>query len=405
MDSKVKFFAIVAAVSVVLFAFALVWYTNKPATPSDGHPANVQEAVEEDDGYRDFLKDENFFDPDPVTGSDQSQTESVPRLYLQGYSVMQDIRLTVTDSRGNPVTGQSFYVSIDGIGEYKDLDQDGMIYVPEIKAGDYFVTLQPVDGYIIPDEPMRVAVKDQIEYEVIDDIRSLMHDESEIDASVEDTEEQNEIEDVDDTEVRTRWEGSDAVFGIDVSKWQKDIAWEKVAASGVEFAIIRCGYRGSSSGSLVVDPYFEKNLAGAKAAGIDVGLYFFSQAVNEVEAVEEASMAVSLLQGQKIEFPIFIDVESSGGRADSLDNATRTAVCRAFCQTVDNAGYHGGVYTCRSWYYNKLNDSELNDITHWLAEYRKTPLYTGDFALWQYTSSGTIDGINTRVDLDLVWNR
>ena len=69
-------------------------------------------------------------------------------------------------------------------------------------------------------------------------------------------------------------------------------------------------------------------------------------------------MAVALLQGQKIDFPIFIDVESSGGRADALDNATRTAVCRAFCQTIENAGYHGGIYTCRSWYYNKLNDMQ-----------------------------------------------
>ena len=105
----------------------------------------------------------------------------------------------------------------------------------------------------------------------------------------------------------------------------------------------------------------------------------------------------------KIAYPIFIDTEGAGGngRADLLDAETRTAVCKAFCKTVDSAGYHGGVYASRSWYYRCLNASELEEFVIWDAEYVGSPQYTGKFDMWQYTSSGLIDGINTRVDLDV----
>jgi GH25 family lysozyme M1 (1,4-beta-N-acetylmuramidase) len=204
--------------------------------------------------------------------------------------------------------------------------------------------------------------------------------------------------------VQRKWEGTDAVLGIDVSKWQKDIDWQAVAGDGIDFAIIRCGYRGSSGGALVEDPYFRKNLEGAKAAGLKTGVYFFTQAVNEVEAVEEASMVVELLNGASLDMPVFIDTEGSGGRADLINRDMRTAVCKAFCETINNAGYRSGIYASRSWYYNKLKDGELSQYTHWVAEYRKNPLYKDDFALWQYTSKGAVNGINTKVDMDLVWS-
>lgn len=190
--------------------------------------------------------------------------------------------------------------------------------------------------------------------------------------------------------------------GIDVSKYQGNIDWGAVAASGINFAIIRVGYRGSSSGALVQDPYFKKNISGATKAGIKVGLYFFTQAVNEAEAVEEASMAMSLASGYKVTYPIFIDTESaSGGRANGLSKSARTAVVKAFCQTVRNGGYKAGVYASKSWYANHLNASALNGYCIWVAQYNSSCTYSGKYDMWQYSSKGSISGIKGNVDMNI----
>ena len=190
--------------------------------------------------------------------------------------------------------------------------------------------------------------------------------------------------------------------GIDVSKYQGNIDWGAVAASGINFAIIRVGYRGSSSGALVQDPYFKKNISGATKAGIKVGLYFFTQAVNEAEAVEEASMAMSLASGYKVTYPIFIDTESaSGGRANGLSKSARTAVVKAFCQTVRNGGYKAGVYASKSWYANQLNASALSGYCIWVAQYNSSCTYSGKYDMWQYSSKGSVSGIKGNVDMNI----
>ena len=190
--------------------------------------------------------------------------------------------------------------------------------------------------------------------------------------------------------------------GIDVSKYQGNIDWGAVAASGINFAIIRVGYRGSSSGALVQDPYFKKNISGATKAGIKVGLYFFTQAVNEAEAVEEASMAMSLASGYKVTYPIFIDTESaSGGRANGLSKSARTAVVKAFCQTVRNGGYKAGVYASKSWYANQLNASALNGYCIWVAQYNSSCTYSVKYDMWQYSSKGSVSGIKGNVDMNI----
>ena len=195
---------------------------------------------------------------------------------------------------------------------------------------------------------------------------------------------------------------SSTMLGIDVSKWNGSIDWGKVKNSGVSFAIIRCGYRGSSTGVLVEDPTYKTNIKNAKAAGLKVGIYFYTQAVNEVEAVEEASMAISLAQGQGLSYPIFLDVEyTSGGRANNLDVNTRTNVVKAFCQTVANSGMSAGVYANKNWLTEKLNASALGSYRIWLAQYAATPTYSGRYQMWQYTSKGKVAGIATDVDMDI----
>lgn len=192
------------------------------------------------------------------------------------------------------------------------------------------------------------------------------------------------------------------VLGIDVSKWNGSIDWNAVKNSGISYVIIRCGYRGSSTGALIEDPKFKSNIQGAKAAGLKVGVYFFSQAVNEVEAVEEASMALSLVSGYGLNFPIFLDVESSGGRGDRIDAGTRTAVCKAFCSTIQNSGYAAGIYANKTWFTSYINTGSLTGYKIWLAQYAAAPTYTATrYDMWQYSSKGTVGGISGSVDMNI----
>ncbi len=191
------------------------------------------------------------------------------------------------------------------------------------------------------------------------------------------------------------------VLGIDVSKHNGSIDWNAVKNSGVSFVIIRCGYRGSSTGALIADPKFAANIQGATAAGLKVGLYVFSQAVNNREAVEEASMAIEKARGYKITYPIFIDVEAAGGRADGIDNGTRTEVIRTFCNTVQAEGYTAGLYANRNWLNTKISTGSLGNVKVWLAQYAAAPTYNGRYEMWQYSSTGKIGGIKGNVDLNI----
>lgn len=187
--------------------------------------------------------------------------------------------------------------------------------------------------------------------------------------------------------------------GIDVSKWQGNIDWPTVAAAGIDFAIIRVGYRGSQTGVLVEDPYFQKNIKGATAAGIKVGVYFFTQAITEAEAVEEASMCLALTSGYNLSYPIFIDTES-GSRANGLDKATRTACISAFCKTIQNGGRTAGIYASKSWFEKKLDMSQLNGYCIWVAQYNTECTYSGKYSIWQYSSKGSVPGIKGNVDVN-----
>lgn len=364
-----------------------------------------------------FMKDSDFFDADVPNSSSQNTYDEVDEngnpvrsLTISASSVERDIRVKIMDDRGDVVSGQAFAVEVADTGVYVDEDEDGIIVISDIKPGEYRLTLNEQQGFQVPASPVNVRVKSIVSYTVIDDIDFFVHAESEVDILKEDTgDKELDSEDEDDSQYTALLdmeedERANAVkLGIDVSKWNGEIDWEIVKAEGVDFAIIRCGYRGSSSGWLIEDPYFYQNLTGAKKAGIKVGLYFFTQATNLVEAVEEASMVVSLLGDTEIDYPVFIDTEGAGGngRADNLDPATRTAVVNAFCQTIQNAGLDAGVYSGRNWYYNNLVVDEMDAPNIWLAEYRQTPLYEGRYDMWQYTSSGSVAGIEGRVDLNI----
>lgn len=190
--------------------------------------------------------------------------------------------------------------------------------------------------------------------------------------------------------------------GIDVSKWNGKIDWNAVAQAGIDFAIIRAGNRGSSKGNLIEDPRFKENIQGATKAGIKVGVYIYSQAITEAEAIEEASMALTLVQGYKLHLPIYFDTEHiDGGRANSLNPSQRTAIAKAFCETVRNAGYMPGIYSNYYWLRDNLKMSQLDIYSVWVAHYKETCGYPGKYDMWQYTSKGRVPGINGDVDLNI----
>ena len=194
--------------------------------------------------------------------------------------------------------------------------------------------------------------------------------------------------------------------GVDVSKYQGNIDWNQVKAAGYEFAIIRVGYRGYGSGALVEDSHFRQNIQGATAAGLQVGLYFYSQAINEEEAVEEASMVLRLCSGYRLDYPIYFDTEKVAGdtgRADSLSRAERTACAVAFCETIRNAGYTAGVYSYASWFYNQLNMSNFGNYQIWIAQYRDVLDFSGRYNMWQYASDGCVPGISKLCDLNIAY--
>ena len=193
-------------------------------------------------------------------------------------------------------------------------------------------------------------------------------------------------------------------IGIDVSKYQTGINWTKVKNAGINFVMIRCGYRGYGSGVLVEDPMYRSHISGAKAAGLRVGVYFFSQAINEAEAVEEASMAVSLAKKYGINMPIAIDSEYANGgrgRADGLSKSARTAVTKAFCNTVKSAGYTPMVYASKSWFSSHLDVSQLSGYRIWVAHYAEKCGYKGTYHIWQNTDKGKVDGVPGKVDMNI----
>lgn len=192
--------------------------------------------------------------------------------------------------------------------------------------------------------------------------------------------------------------------GIDVSKFQGSIDWNAVKSDGITFAIIRCGYRGYGSGALVEDSSYRQNIQGAIAAGLQVGVYFYSQAINEEEAVEEASMVLSLVSGYSLPMGVYYDtekVDGGAGRADGLSAAQRTACAVAFCETIRGGGYTPGVYSYASWFYNGMNFANISKYRIWIAQYRDTLDFSYKYNIWQYTGSGSVKGISKKVDMNI----
>lgn len=206
------------------------------------------------------------------------------------------------------------------------------------------------------------------------------------------------------------YEGGESLLGINVSSQSGAIDWAQVKENGVDFALIRVGYRGYKRGQLVLDENFQTNIAGATEAGIPVGVYFYSKAVTDAEADEEAAFVLEQIRGYNVDYPIAFFWEYDYGDNGSLDQASRTIQCNgeqitgfidAFCQKVKDAGFEASYYASKSMAYETLDLSRLTQYDLWYAEYRAAPSFYYQFGMWQYTREGTVPGISQQVPITL----
>ncbi|MBR3053940.1 MAG: glycoside hydrolase family 25 protein [Firmicutes bacterium] len=190
--------------------------------------------------------------------------------------------------------------------------------------------------------------------------------------------------------------------GIDVSEHQGYIDWEKVKDSGVQFAFIRLGFSSYDDGSLHMDTWYEDNISRARDAGIDVGVYFFSQATTVEEAIEEARFVIEHLPS-KLEMPVAFDMEpvTDHDRIAVLGMREKTEIADAFCSVIEKNGYKSIIYGNPTWIYSGLNLSLLPGRELWLAHYTFWSGFPYEYAIWQYSSEGTLEGISTSVDLNM----
>ena len=200
--------------------------------------------------------------------------------------------------------------------------------------------------------------------------------------------------------------------GIDVSVYNGEINWKRVSQTQ-DFAIIRVGYRGYLRPRIVMDSKFIQNIQGAQSQNISCGVYFFTQAINEEEAIEEANWVADMIAGYRITYPVILDSEWSNekhnGRADVISKEDRTRAAKAFLDTIKKRGYIPMLYGSPYWLKTQLNMSELSSYDLWLAHYTdsvdKPSNYSGTYTMWQYTSKGRIEGILTDVDRNVCYKQ
>lgn len=198
----------------------------------------------------------------------------------------------------------------------------------------------------------------------------------------------------------------DVTFGVDVSRYQQSVNWKKLKKAGVEFVILRIGYRGYETGTMVLDPMYETHMADATRAGLRTGVYFFSQAINEAEAIEEAEAILYVLDvlGHSVQYPVYFDSEyatsSHKGRADGLTREERTACAVAFCERIQQEGLRAGVYASTNWFKDKLDYNTVSRYSIWNAHYgvAESPL---GCEIWQSTGTGTLDGVKGQIDINV----
>lgn len=416
MDSKVRRVVILLCVLMGVTVIGIVILANmdslrkkKPsATSTVSEVVSVSEEKPElQIGYdlEAWKKDASFFDRESDTLAARI-LEDMKDLSVKAVSEERNLRVQILDYEGERKTGEAFKIAVatekkpNDYENYADADKDGVITIDYMEPGKYLVTLLPIDGYTVPDKPTEVVVKSKIEYEFIEDIELLFAEKTEAEIRLEDTMVVG-AESYADKKQNTSFAKDDYVYGVDLSDKNTVTDFNKIYESGVRFVMLRVGYRGSISGDIVIDETFDEYATLANRAGLDVGAYFFSQAVDEKEAVEEASAVYACCREKNICYPICIRVDQAGGlgRADSLSREDRTKVVQAFAETVKGFGYEPCVYASSNWLKTNLDMRKLSGYRIWMAQFNANPVEDIYYDMWQYSSKGKVPGIDGEVNL------
>ena len=313
------------------------------------------------------------------TGEDQEVMAEIPLIYSQN-----DMDAMVSDAVSKAVSETEDKVKTETEEALLSLISEGLS------------TGKTVMGTLRPLYPDKIVVASGGVYHFVPINRNLMmHERLQENLQVLET---GEFQYREDGQVTSK-------KGIDVSLYQGNIDWQQVAADGVEYVFIRVGYRGyGKEGRLVLDEKFTKNVEGAKAAGLKVGVYFFGQAITVEEAKEEANLVLEQLAPYQIDYPVVYDVEkvsAESGRANALDATTRTDIVIAFLETVKAAGYTPMVYANMEMFSVLLEFERLEQYDKWFAYYGEEMYFPYNYAVWQYTEKGTVAGIEGPVDMNI----
>lgn len=365
----------VAAASMVVLLFLVVLYLN---AKDDAKSANSQKdaTAETTDELSEYIGSSNLTSED-----------------LEFWDMFEkDPREAVTEEEEGETTPYRAGEKTDNAkSDSEKADKDGisgesMNKNPDKDAGSS-------DEKYDDDKHLAIEDKDgkKVFYEILSDVKKNSYD---FDSKLQ----------YDSNKISYEDDDIKSTFGIDLSKHNGDVDFAKVKDAGVDFAMLRIGARGYETGIITLDEKFVDYATGAKTNGIDIGVYFYSQAISKEEAVEEACYAVGATANYGLRYPIAIDIEESGessARTNKLTVNERTEFVKAFCDTVKQYGGHPIIYANRSMLIKGLNLKELEDYDIWLADMNIPTDYPYEFAMWQYNDSGSIDGIEGKVDYDI----
>ena len=315
-------------------------------------------------------------------------------VYLSAVSAGEDMFISVCTPDGTPVEGVRFQLALttpEGDEILCSTYTDGSCYLVELTSGVYSVAMSPQPGYVTP-RTIECTVS------------SLTHEAKSLDALA------TGLNLVDGKLYYQDMTGRRAAaIGVDISCFNRHVDWDALREQGVDFVILRVGGRGWGSGHIYIDKLFRDYFDAAKRAGLRVGVYFYSTAVNTREAVEEAEFVVSALRGAALDMPVYLDTEYSGsyphGRADRLSTAARMDILSAFSAKIRQYGYSSGIYSGVYYIDHELDSSLLSGQSVWIANYTRNnalPAVNYHYDIWQYTESGHIRGISGAVDINVI---
>lgn len=412
MDSKLKGIVItlvtLSCISVVAIVIAANYRkifkkSNNVLNSSETEVVSVsKDELMLGDNLSAFKNDPSFFDSEADTLAAKIM-EEMSTLDFAFSSEEKDLRIRILDYEGKVKSGEEFEIELkrgSKVNRYNDDDKDGIIYIDSLVSGEYEITLLPLEEYIVPDKSKKVTVNAEIPFKKISDISLLFSKKSEAEKIPDDC----MIIGADAyaaKKQKTSFAKDEGFYGIDISEKNGDIDFEKVYESGIRFVMIRAGYRGAISGDIILDEKFSDYATKASRAGLNVGAYFFTQAINKKEAVEEASALLEVVKDRYITYPLVIRVDQAGGfgRADEISSEQRSEAVSAFLETIKAEGYEPCVYASSNWLKTNLDKSIISKYSVWMAQFESVPTDEIYYDLWQYSSKGNVPGIEGEVSL------